>query len=132
MAEVIRRALTPFAEVAALRSIRVDTALTTCMVRIDPGLADILVNNLIKNGVKHNIDNGYLTIRLDANELQIENSGLPYEGNPEALLERFARGSHGNSGIGLAIVREICELYRFRLSYTIDQLTTHKIRISFS
>jgi signal transduction histidine kinase len=90
----------------------------------------VLVNNLVKNAVKHNVQQGYISIHLNKKSLEIENSGLPHSGNPEIMFRRFAKGENGNSGIGLAIVKEICHLYNFKISYQIQE-TIHKISILF-
>lgn len=131
LAEVVKQSLLLFKEAVDIREIIVTGQIKECVLSIDAGLAEILVNNLIKNAVKHNIQNGYLLVTLDATALIIENSGLSYEGNPAILLERFYKGQNGNSGIGLAIVRQICELYHFGIFYTIRENNIHIIRISF-
>ena len=95
---------------------------------MDAGLAGILINNLIKNAVKHNLQQGYITIKLTAEKLEIENSGPEFKGNPDSLLQRFSKGENGNIGIGLAIVKQICELYHFTLSYKISE-KNHKITV---
>ena len=97
---------------------------------MDAGLAEIMINNIVKNAVKHNIDNGYIDIQLKKSWLTIINSGKPYPGDASSLLLRFTKGDEGNIGIGLAIVREICDLYQFKLSYTIED-TTHILTILF-
>jgi nitrogen-specific signal transduction histidine kinase len=60
----------------------------------------------------------------------IENSGQSFNGNPEVLFQRFSKGENGNSGIGLAIVKEICDLYHFKIEYKIHE-SVHKITIYF-
>lgn len=127
----VEQALDIFTEAITIRGINVDKQLRACTLTMDAGLAEILVNNLVKNAVKHNIQNGTIRIILSPVEVTIENSGLPFNGNADMLLERFAKGKNGNIGIGLAIVKQICELYNFRISYTISEQAEHKISISF-
>lgn len=120
-----------FGEAAGLRSIRITAMLEDCIVHMDAGLAEILINNLVKNAVKHNKENGYIEIRLNSEHFSIENCGEPFRGNPERLLERFEKGKNGNLGIGLAIVQQICDLYNFSISYTIREEYRHIIQIFF-
>lgn len=127
----VEQAFEIFTEAITIREINVDKHLRGCTLTMDAGLAEILVNNLVKNAVKHNIQNGTIRIILSPVELTIENSGLPFNGNADMLLERFAKGKNGNIGIGLAIVKQICELYNFRISYTVSEQAEHKISISF-
>lgn len=129
--KTVEQALDIFTEAITIREINVDKRLRACTLTMDAGLAEILVNNLVKNAVKHNIQNGTIRIILSPVELTIENSGLPFNGNADMLLERFAKGKNGNIGIGLAIVKQICELYNFRISYTVSEQAEHKISISF-
>lgn len=118
-----------FSEAIALRGISLTNNIEKCELTMDPGLAEILTNNLIKNAIKHNIDNGFIRLELNSKHLLIENSGLPYEGEPNNLLERFAIGEKGNMGIGLAIVKQICELFNYSITYQINNKTTHVIQI---
>jgi len=127
----IKQYLSLYAEAIELRNISLKYEITQCTLFMDAGLADILINNLIKNAVKHNIDNGFINVLLTSGSLIISNSGQPFEGNAEILLQRFAKGKGGNYGIGLAIVKQICELNDFSLSYTISKENTHSIQISF-
>ncbi|GJM31835.1 MAG: two-component sensor histidine kinase [Saprospiraceae bacterium] len=130
--EPLNLALDFFSEAINIREIELKKHLEPCMVNMDAGLAEILVNNLLKNAVKHNLQKGYIWVKLTASSLIIENSGLPFQGDPNSLLERFAKGENGNIGIGLAIVKQICELYNFSISYEVSEQDSHKITILFA
>ena len=82
---------------------------------MDPGLADILFENLVKNAVKHNVDQGQIRVFLSDQCLCVENTGDASIENPQQLTRRYAKGKTGNMGLGLYIVQEICQLYGFRL-----------------
>jgi signal transduction histidine kinase len=94
-------------------------------------LADILLNNLLINAIRHNQDGGELTIRLRENSLRITNSGPALSFDPATIFDRFVKGGHsGGTGLGLAIVRQICDNYHFPVSYGyVDQ--RHTIDIHF-
>lgn len=128
--EVITSTLDTFAEAIEMRNIKLTSNLTKCVVTMDAGLAEILINNLIKNAVKHNVEKGYIKVHLSGNTLIIINSGKPYNGDTNKLLQRFSKGDEGNIGIGLAIVKEICDMYHFKLSYTIEE-DKHQVKIIF-
>ncbi len=121
-----------YKEAFELRGIKVTTKLENCPISIDIGLAEILLNNLFKNALKHNITNGYVYIQLNSKFFSIENSGLPYNGNPEQLFQRFNKGEHGNHGIGLAIVKQICDLYMYSITYNIVGNNKHIFEICFN
>lgn len=123
--------LEKYNEAFNLRNITVTATLNDCNLVVDSGLMEIMANNLIKNALKHNIESGYATIQLIDKELTIENSGLAYEGKPESRFQRFNKGESGNYGIGLSIVKQICDLYDYDVSYTIVNKSIHIIKISF-
>jgi signal transduction histidine kinase len=130
-ADILKQALADFDELIQLREIRVETSIRDNRIRMDYGLAVVLITNLVKNAVKHNLDGGTIRITYEGTVLEVVNTGKPYAGNPESLLQRFIRGEDGNTGLGLAITRQICDSYGFSLSYTVDgQL--HCIRIDFA
>lgn len=129
--KVITLSLETFSEAAQLRGICIEKHINPVTIDMDVGLAEILVNNLVKNAVKYNVENGYISVSLDTDSLVIKNSGQPYCGDPNTLLERFARGNEGNLGIGLAIAKQICEVYNFALSYSVADTHDHILTVFF-
>ncbi|MCO6491021.1 MAG: HAMP domain-containing histidine kinase [Phaeodactylibacter sp.] len=129
MRQMLFQSLSTFSETIELRGITIKKDIQPCEIYMDAGLAEILLSNLVKNAVKHNIQDGFISIKLTASALEVENSGLTVQGDPERMLRRFAKGNNGNSGIGLAIVDQICELYGFCLSYEVSGGSNHKIAI---
>lgn len=101
-------------------------------VKMNPILADILINNLVSNAVKHNIQGGQLYMELNEKQLKIENTGNPLKVAPDTLFERFKKNSDSQHsiGLGLAIVKKICELFNFNIQYSYDN-KLHTITISF-
>ncbi len=125
---IIKSTLTDFQEVTDMRGIVVRHELESVVVQMDDGLAHVMIINLIKNSVKHNIHSGFIQIKLNQKRLIVTNSGLKFEGDPSDLLNRFMVGPDGGLGLGLAIVDQICDLYGFKLRYTIQE-STHEIQI---
>lgn len=129
--KIIEESITHFEELIAFRNITTHLNLKDVTVPMDSGLAQILITNLIKNAVRHNVQNGYIKIELKNQLLTIENSGIPLKKNPQEMFQRFTKGQQGNLGIGLAIVSEICSFYNYRLDY-INQGETHHFSLNFS
>lgn len=129
--DIAEQVLEKYSEAFALRKIKISLDMDNCHLSIDSGLAEIMANNLFKNALKHNINNGYVLVKLNAQSLIIENSGVQYKGNPEQLFQRFSKGENGNYGIGLSIVKQICELYSYHISYTIEENSKHIIQVLF-
>ena len=95
-------------------------------------LAEILIANLITNAIKHNIDKGIIEITLTNNRLCISNTGIPLECDPSELFERFKKDkvSSESLGLGLSIVKKICERYGYRINYNYSDLL-HTTSINF-
>lgn len=89
-------------------------------VSANPALIEIMVNNLLRNAYIHNIPGGWVDIRLSARALVIENTGPEIQDDPERLFDRFRKGRVDNrtTGLGLALVRQIAQLYRYDVRYT--------------
>lgn len=129
--ETIRQSLATFKEVIELKQIKLITTLEDCHLNMDIGLAEILISNLIKNAIIHNIEKGVIDIYLSEDVLIVRNSGTSYREDPKQLLNRFESGQEETTGIGLAIVDQICKVYGFQIDYTITKDLVHTISISF-
>jgi signal transduction histidine kinase len=92
----------------------------TITVPVNLILIELMLTNLIKNAIEHNQPGGHIKILLSDNILHIENTGPALSIDPEMLFERFKKGSHQTktTGLGLALVKQICNLYQFEVSYT--------------
>ncbi|WP_410004970.1 sensor histidine kinase [Aequorivita nionensis] len=90
---------------------------------MDIYLADILINNLISNAIKHNFEEKDISITTENKTLVISNYGQNELLHPEKLFMRFYRevNSVQSSGLGLAILKKICDLYKFDLSYNFSE-----------
>lgn len=130
--ELVQNTLGIFEENFEIRNIRITTTLNDSPVFMDKGLAGILINNLVKNALRHNVENGYMDIVLDSRQLTVRNSGKPFSGNPELMFQRFASGNGESTGIGLAIVKQICDIYHHQVSFTIDMQTHYSLQIIFN
>ncbi|KLT66728.1 HAMP domain-containing sensor histidine kinase [Pedobacter sp. BMA] len=87
---------------------------TTVMSRY---LADIILNNLFSNAVRHNIKGGSIAVELSASRLVIANTGKALD-NKTRLFDRFSKSSESEGmGLGLAITRQVCNLYAYQLDY---------------
>ena len=102
-------------------------------VNMNPYLAEILLVNLIKNAIRHNIPGGELIIELSKERLGIANSGAALQMNPEVLFKRFHTSSSSpeSLGLGLSIVQKICDRYGFQVGYSY-QNGMHTMQVYFN
>ena len=92
------------------------------VVSIDPYLAEILVNNLISNAIKHSLQNENIIIYTNQNSIIVCNPGEKAIQNPEKLHLRFYREKNNfkSTGLGLSIIQKICELHGYTMSYKFE------------
>ncbi|HVX49112.1 MAG TPA: HAMP domain-containing sensor histidine kinase [Chitinophagaceae bacterium] len=99
---------------------QIDITATSVTIQANASLMEMLAGNLIKNSIVHNIAGGWVKINLSQHCLAISNSGPNISVNPELLFNRFSKGNDAarSTGLGLALVKQICQLYGFKPSYT--------------
>lgn len=101
-------------------------------LQMNPYLAEMLIVNLVKNAVRHNVRGGKLVVEVTETYLQISNTGpeLPLDQN--LLFKRFYKSSSSpeSLGLGLAIVQKICALYGFEVSYQFSE-SMHRLKVGF-
>ncbi|MEX0595770.1 MAG: HAMP domain-containing sensor histidine kinase, partial [Candidatus Paceibacterota bacterium] len=90
------------------------------LIMADPSLISILLLNLLKNSIYHNLPSGTIEIITELDTLIIRNSGKELDINPEDMFKRFIKSSNkpDSIGLGLAIVKKICDYYNFTIHYT--------------
>ena len=131
LAPMIEEKLIQFEDLVRAKKITVHTDLDKVNLRMNNYLADILLNNLLNNAIRHNQEGGTLTIRLRPTDLVISNTGPALNFDPATIFDRFTKGSHSDgTGLGLAIVKQIGDNHNFPLSYTYEN-NFHIIDIRF-
>lgn len=102
-------------------------------IPINPFLADVLLNNLLNNAIKHNFKTGKIEVELTPQTFIVRNTGTPPSLPIEQLWERFSKDSIRNDsvGLGLALVKQICETNQLGYSYTFKD-GWHTLKIVFN
>lgn len=100
------------------KGIQIQLNVPSYSVKCNPTLLEVLINNLTTNVIRHGNQNDVLQISLIGNKLTFSNTGKESL-NLENLFVRFGISSSEttNSGLGLAISKEICDRYNWKLSY---------------
>jgi signal transduction histidine kinase len=102
------------------------------IVHANRSLIEILISNLVKNAIEHNVEEGQIKLQLSCSTLSIKNTGLPLQEKTQDLFERFKKGSYQSktTGLGLALVKQICTLYRYSVNYHYDD-GWHTVTVQF-
>lgn len=121
--DILTHYLDDYKEVYAYRNITVTvTTDSSFCVEMNDSLVSVLVTNLLKNSFVHNIDGGFIYIKITANTFEISNTGeKPLD--RERIFERFYQGQkkEGSTGLGLALVDSICKANHLTIDYTYVQ-----------
>ncbi len=101
-------------------------------VEMSATLAEILFTNLIQNAIRYNLENGFIRIKIADGFAAISNPGKELKVVPASLFKRFKRESdvEESLGLGLSIVKRICDLYEFEVNY-FHQGENHTLKINF-
>ncbi len=74
-----------------------------------------IVENLLGNAGKYNIPGGEVRISLEEGRLQIEDTGIGIK-NPERVFDRYYKEGERGLGLGLHIVRKLCDELKIPIS----------------
>jgi len=124
MAKVVKKTVDDMSDQLAFYNIKVVWVEDEKVeLQMHPGLATIMVTNLLKNAIVHNQKDGFIQITINRQALVIANSGNGKVPDPQKLFTRFNPGasSENSTGLGLAIVKAITDLYHFNIQYSYQQ-----------
>ncbi|WP_293744863.1 HAMP domain-containing sensor histidine kinase [uncultured Pedobacter sp.] len=120
-----------FQELLDKSSLILTADLSPVVVTMSRYLADMLLNNLFSNAVRHNVTGGYIFIKLDQRSLSISNSGKPHQVQTK-IFDRYSKAKDSDGmGLGLAITKQICNLYGFRIDY-LEENGGHTFKVCFN
>lgn len=105
-------------------SLQIDSS---CEKLMNPELARIMISNLIKNAIIHNIQGGFVSIKINHNNLIISNTGVQEPLDSGQIFQRFYKNNTRthSTGLGMAIVKSIANVYGFSIQYNYRQQQHH-------
>ena len=131
---VVSKIADNFIDVIHSKNISLDLMLNQDIsTKMNPTLAEILITNLLQNAIRHNTENGQITIELKENSLIISNTGNPLTIPEEQLFMRFKKNdaSKESLGLGLSIVNSIAKSYGFDINYSYIT-SSHYFKVVFN
>lgn len=133
LSSILHRYIGNFEELAATKNIAIDENIAeNIFLEVNESLAEILISNIYINAIKHNYENGKIQLTLDSNALTVSNTGEEPQEETSHFFERFKRSSASadSLGLGLSIVKTICDTYHFASSYSFEN-GMHILQITF-
>lgn len=111
---LISQRINYFNPLLAQKSITLESRLSDAQILANPDEIQILIDNLLSNAIKYNNKQGQIFITLQKGFLEVRDNGYGIsKQNLESIFTRYSRfnNNQGGFGIGLSLVREICERY---------------------
>lgn len=94
--------------------------------------------NLVRNAIRYNKDGGNISVTLSRNGLVVEDTGIGIaDENKDKVFSRFFtvdkahNGKNGGFGLGLAVVKRICQKSGWKLSFDSTLNVGSKFMINF-
>jgi len=131
--EAIEKHFDFFKEQAKAKNLTIKTELKEIVsVKSNPVLTEILISNLFLNAIRHNINDGKITVTLTNQSLIFSNSGQTMPLVADKLFNRFSKSnpSEQGNGLGLAIVKKVADLNKWQISYSFSD-TLHSFSLTF-
>jgi len=119
LSDVINTQLSFLGPMAKLENISIITSIEPFPLKANRTLIEVLLANLFHNAIRHSDKNEDIRVSLHQKALTIANKGKRLKLNPSEMMERFRKESSNSAstGIGLAIVKQICDRYSYHLKY---------------
>ena len=130
--KVCEKLILDFTEQAQFKTVTLHLESQAEVVKhMNKDLSEMMLSNLLKNAIIHNVKNGFVRIVIQPQLISIHNSGNAESIDPDKLFKRFYKGNTGSqsTGLGLSIVKAIADVYNLKLIYHYDH--HHIISIHF-
>lgn len=117
--DLISESVDYFNDISITKNIQINSNLFGCCIKMDRTKTQKLVNNLISNAIKYSYKDSIIEVTLKDNILSVKDFGRGIsEEEQKEIFKRYKRGNNneGGFGIGLDIVKRICNEYNLILN----------------
>ncbi|MEP7236431.1 MAG: HAMP domain-containing sensor histidine kinase [Ferruginibacter sp.] len=118
--ELVNEKLYQFEELIQDKKLTITKNINPANVSGNKQLLEILVSNLLNNAFRYNTENGVVDIKLTENSLVVSNSSFLPVLDKQHVFQRFYRHAdtkQDGNGLGLSIVKQICNIAEYNISY---------------
>lgn len=132
--ELLTVYLNDLSELFEAKKLTVETSISHCSLFMNSNLAEILLSNLLSNAIRHNLPLGKINLLLDNSHLVIINTCKGGVREDTNLFNRitFHNKSEDSLGLGLNIVKSICDKNGFYVEYDYPKNELFKLTIAFN
>lgn len=133
--ELVAESVEFFNDISITKNIKIKSDLKDCNIKMDKTKTQKLINNLLSNAIKYSYKNSIIEVILKNNILEIKNFGIGItEEEKKMIFKRYKRGNNneGGFGIGLDIVKRVCEEYGLDLKVSSKKEEETAFMIDFS
>lgn len=117
---LVKEKLLQLEELTTQKQLSIDARLSPETIECNKEILDILIGNLLNNAIRYNMPQGIITITVAQNVLEISNTSIIPQLDKTMLFQRFYRHNEtkqDGNGLGLSIVKQICDVEGFALDY---------------
>lgn len=132
--QLVEHYLEAFEELIEIKGIKIESELEDNVVMINSTLSDILISNLLSNTIRHNTPNGFIYIKLENTILIVENACESIDLNmiPNLFDRLICKKSEDSTGLGLSIVKSICDKNNITINYSYPEKNIFRIQLNFN
>ena len=133
--DLISESVEFFNDISITKNIVINSELEDCFIKMDRTKTQKIVNNLLSNAIKYSKKDSTIEVVLKENILKVTDFGIGISiDEQKEIFKRYKRGNNieGGFGIGLDIVKRVCDEYNLDLTLKsqIDKGTTFCIDFS--
>lgn len=133
--DLISESVEFFNDISITKNIVINSELEDCFIKMDRTKTQKIVNNLLSNAIKYSKKDSTIEVILKDNILKVSDFGIGISiDEQKEIFKRYKRGNNieGGFGIGLDIVKRVCDEYNLDLTLKsqIDKGTTFCIDFS--
>ncbi len=118
---IVAQTIAYYSELTDAKNITIQTQLEDVNFYIVQSRAELLLSNLLSNAIKYSMPETKIIITLDKNSLSIEDEGVGIaQKKLDEIFKMYKRESDiaGGFGVGLSIVKQICDEYDIKIIVT--------------
>lgn len=116
--KLVQESIEYFDELLGSKEIKLISRLLDKDLFMDTQKAKMLINNILSNAIKHSMTNSTISVELTETSLLVTDEGIGIEKEKlGTVFKRFTRASDysGGFGVGLSVVKHICDDYGFKV-----------------